>query len=402
VYQIDCLNQVNQMPLGLSAIKDPDRTDPTVSEKVAEHIRGLIVNGRLKRGDPLPSYRALAGELDVAFLTVKRGMDILARQGVVRRQRCQGSFVSKDLARTPRPLRNVGLIHTSNRADFFHEAYAYAVEIMRGLSAALPSQGDLHLFSLRGEGLVNAAQLGEWAVDGAVLLGVENDDYLRAFLAWGTPGVVVDYCPRDVPIDYVACDNAAAARRVVAHLAALGHRRVFYASGHTQDVVVSLRDLRRPLLTRDKSDVRERREAALHALRERGMLGGEYAPAATDEQWPAMAAQQLAQERTRPDRPTAVLVESDFAANALLKELLVRGIRVPEDISLCAVAGSDDPSLRGSLAWTYCRFDFTRMGRAAAELLVERCRQPEIETPRARRIGFEFVEGQTVGWITPG
>ena len=74
--------------------------------------------------------------------------------------------------------------------------------------------------------------------------------------------------------------------------------------------------------------------------------------------------------------------------------LASRGIRVPRDVSVCAVAGAGDGLASPPLA--YCRFDFAGMARKAVSLLKRHCRRPAAPANRLHRIGFEFVEGSTV------
>lgn len=368
----------------------------TVSGQVAEHIKALIVSQALKRGAPLPSYRELATALRVAVPTVKRGVDALATEGIVRRQPGQGCFVNKELSPEARALEHIGLIYPSSRGSLLFDK-PFLAEIMKGVSAGSPPGGDLHIFSVRDEGLVGAAHLGEWAVDGVILLEVDNDDYLRAFASWGTPGVVVDYCPRDVPLDYVACDNAAASRRVVEHLATLGHRRVAYVDGFAGRTVRDPRNLDRTLLVRDSSDARERREESVHVLQERGMLAEMVYMATGSDDWIIEAVEAIAQWLPRPDRPTALLTGDAGAAADLLNGLARYGIRVPTDFSICAVGGSAEAARRESPRIACCHFDFPGMGRTAVEWLDERCRQTGSAEPRGCRVGFKFVEGQTIG-----
>ena len=367
----------------------------SVVAQVAQHVRGLITARALKRGAPLPSYRALSAELGVALRTAKRGMDALAAEGIIRSQRGQGCFVNKELSRAPRDLEHIGLIYPSSRGSLLFYKH-YLSEIMQGITAAAPSGGDTHIFSMRDDGLIGAAHLGKWAVDGVLLLEVDNDDYLRTFASWGTPGVVVDYHPGDgVPLDSVSCDNAAAARQVVEHLADLGHRRVVYVGPHARKPVLDPRNLEVTILERDSSDVRERRDASVRALRERDMFAAEICAPTFDSDLAVLVAEFVTQGMRQSDRPTALLTDSEYTTAALLTELQRDGIRVPEDISVCAVAGSGDPAIPAVLPGAYCRFDFFGMGRVAAELLADRCRRPQADKPRARRIGFEFVQGET-------
>ena len=366
-------------------------SDTTVVRQVANHIKARIVRENLKRGAPLPTYRELSAELGVAYRTVKCGLDELVADGVVFRRRGRGTFVDKELALLPRKLEHVGLIFPGSRSHLF--SYPYLGETMRGITQDAPSSSDMHIFSLREDGMVHAAQLGEWDISGTILLGVENDEYLRAFAQWGTPGVVVDYCSQAAPLDYVACDDRSAAQQVVAHLAALGHRCVAYMAGQSQWPVLRGNGPQTTLLVKDSCDARERRAESVLALRDRNMLACDWMSSEIGKNWVPAAVDELL--RAAPaDRPTALVAENNYSALSLMRELARRGLRAPEDISVCAVASDGDSSFDG-IPLTACRFDFFGMGRKAIALLAERCKEPGLAEPRVHRIGYKFVEGQT-------
>lgn len=358
-------------------------------------MKELIRTRDLRPGDALPSYLELCKKFSVSYVTVKRGMDDLAAEGIIRQQNGRGTFVAKGLAMMPRDLSLVGVIFPASRELLF--CAPYLSEIMRGIAQKAPPQADTHIFSLRQDGMVHAAQLGEWNLGGVILLDMENDDYLRAFAQWGTPGVVVDYCSQAAPLDYVACDNRAAARQMVAHLHALGHRRVAYAAPRSQKAVKRYDNLRANLLVRDSSDVRERHDESVAALRARGMLADvlNLSEMHKDDRLAFHASDELVCRLRSANGPTALLTDSNLSALILLDEFTRRGLRVPEDVSVCAVA-SDGNATFGDRRLTCCRFDFLGMGRTAVDLLAARCREPVLEKPCVHRIGFEFWEGQTV------
>ena len=373
------------------------RTDRPVRNRVSARVKELICARGLGPGDRLPSYQELTRELAISLVTVKRGLDDLEREGIIHRVPSSGTFVTRKIAQVPRALRHLGVIYPSTRALLFYAPYL--VEIMHGVTQDAPPHCDMHIFSLREDGMIRAAQLGEWPVDGVILLGMENDNYLRTFAQWGLPGVVVDYCSAAAPLDYVACDNAAAARQVVDHLATLGHRRVAYVTGHSQQPVKNPGNLQSTLLVRDSSDVRERRAESVRQLAERGMLAGDWTPSDPKCNWITAAADHVHRLRRSASRPTALLTDNNSGASALIAELTRRGLRVPEDISVCAVA-SDGSEAAGERPLTCCRFDFNAMGRKAIALLSERRRTKPLESPCVHRIGFAFQEGQTAGPVT--
>lgn len=364
---------------------------------VADRVREMIRSRGLHAGDLLPTYHEMRKALDVSYMTVKRGLDDLEAEGLVSRIPSKGTFVTKDLEPVGDKLADIGVICPSSRNRLF--LMSYLSEILRGLVHDAPLT-DLHIFSLRQDGLVSPAQIDKSIVKGVVLMGVENDDYLRSFAEWGTPGVVVDYCSTIAPLDYVACDNRAGARQMVAYLAALGHRRVACAMQNSQKALLRPEDSHPVLMVRDSSDVRERRDESVAALRAAGMLTGEWPPQQTNVQWPVFVADELHRQRRRADRPTAVLTDCSYSARVLLKALADRGVRVPEDVSVGAVASDADAPLHEPRL-TCCRFDFVGMGRKASSLLARRHQTPAPKEARVHRIDFEFVEGQTVGRAIP-
>jgi len=64
-------------------------------EQIVEGVKQEISAGRLKPGQPLPSFRALAGDLLVSLITVKRAYEELERQGIIYSKQGLGTFVAE-------------------------------------------------------------------------------------------------------------------------------------------------------------------------------------------------------------------------------------------------------------------------------------------------------------------
>ncbi|MGN1118873.1 MAG: GntR family transcriptional regulator [Oscillospiraceae bacterium] len=92
-----------------------------IYEQIASQIKGLILSGELKEGDPLPSMRALAQDLRVSIITTKRSYEILETEGLIESYTGRGSFVS---AQNPELLREQNL-------RTIEEKLAEAVEIAK-------------------------------------------------------------------------------------------------------------------------------------------------------------------------------------------------------------------------------------------------------------------------------
>lgn len=65
-----------------------------IYEQIVSQIKAKIMNGELKEETMLPSVRALAKELKVSALTVKKAYDALEEEGFIVTVHGKGSFVT--------------------------------------------------------------------------------------------------------------------------------------------------------------------------------------------------------------------------------------------------------------------------------------------------------------------
>ncbi len=76
-----------------------------IYRQIEDRVRTLIVAGDLKEGEELPSIRALAQDLRVSVITVKRAYDDLEAEGFLTSVQGKGCYVSvrnKELFREQR------------------------------------------------------------------------------------------------------------------------------------------------------------------------------------------------------------------------------------------------------------------------------------------------------------
>ena len=67
--------------------------DP-IYEQIAKQIRAAIISGELQEGEPLPSIRKLAKELQISVITTKRAYDDLEGEGFIDTVAGKGTFVA--------------------------------------------------------------------------------------------------------------------------------------------------------------------------------------------------------------------------------------------------------------------------------------------------------------------
>ena len=65
-----------------------------VADVVVERIEGLIVDGVLKAGQPLPSERRLVQKLGVSRTALREGLKVLRARGIIETSHGRGSFVT--------------------------------------------------------------------------------------------------------------------------------------------------------------------------------------------------------------------------------------------------------------------------------------------------------------------
>jgi LacI family transcriptional regulator len=212
----------------------------------------------------------------------------------------------------------------------------------------------------------------EHRFDAAVLIGVDEDDALVADLASRqVPLVGVDVRCTGVRATYVGSDHADGVRLALAHLHALGHRRIAHVAGATNTVAGS-----------ERLDA-FRNEIAVMGLdrSEELVRRGDFSSASGYRETCAVLA--LA------DRPTAIVAASDLMALAALQAIRDAGLQPGPDV---AVVGFDDLEA-AALAHpplTTIRQDRQELGTLAATRAIELIENPDV-TPPATVLPVELV-----------
>lgn len=67
-----------------------------IYEQIKNALRDEILSGKVKSGEKLPSVRAMARELSISILTVKKAYDELESEGFIESRQGLGTFVGKE------------------------------------------------------------------------------------------------------------------------------------------------------------------------------------------------------------------------------------------------------------------------------------------------------------------
>ena len=111
-------------PVGVLVQHDGMNEDRPVYLRLRDNIAAMILDGRVRDGDPLPSVRSLAADYGANPLTVAKAYQTFQEEGLVLVKRGVGMFVAPGAADQ---LRN------SERKDFLENRWPSIVSHMRRL-----------------------------------------------------------------------------------------------------------------------------------------------------------------------------------------------------------------------------------------------------------------------------
>lgn len=250
-----------------------------------------------------------------------------------------------------RATQTLGLIISDITNPFF-------TALVRGIEDAANVRGHAVILCNTDERLEKEraylALLRSRRVDGVIMAPAGAvEDYHRFILDGQTPVVFIDRRIPTVPADAVVVDNVAGARQAVAHLVALGHRRIGAITGlprisTTLERIQGYRDaLGGSGLPSDPELLRDG-----HSRLEGGYQAG---GALLD----------------LPRRPTAIFATNNLMAIGLMRAVAERGLRCPEDLSVACFDDFEWASVFRPRLTTVAQPTY-EMGAKAVELLFTR------------------------------
>jgi LacI family transcriptional regulator len=323
---------------------------------------------------PTTTMKRIAGELGVSITTVSKVLNNREDIGHATRARVlakvaelgyQPNAVARSL--TLRRTHTLGIVIPDLMHSFF-------VEIVAGIEAAASARGYGLLLCSSNEDSGKERQeldmLRQRQVDGVVLASVDaegNTDLLQQIASLGIGLVMID---RDdhpgVPCDRVLTDDLEVGRLATAHLISQGRKTIAHITG-TQVLHAKRR----------ADGFRAAMKAAGLKLRPESIVRGGFKEA---DGYRGM--QKLLSIKPRAD---AVFAANDPAAIGAMKAVWDAGLRVPDDV---AVIGAGDIAMGDMLRVPLSTVSWSReeLGRAAAQLLLDRIGGSGRETHRAKRI----------------
>jgi LacI family transcriptional regulator len=210
-------------------------------------------------------------------------------------------------------------------------------------------------------------------VDGMILCSARGSDTALAALAGEAPMVLVNRRLGDIPS--ITFDNHGGVRAVMAHLVALGHRRIAYAGGPATS-----------WSNRERTEAFRSYDSTTPGLELVEL--GQFPP--------FFSGGTQAADLAIASGATAIVAFNDLVAVGVIDRLRHRGLRVPEDIS---VVGFDNVPV-STLVWpnlTTVDFPRIRIGRVSVDMLLDAVRGDSPDMTRTHEIPVNLVVRQSSG-----
>ncbi len=358
------------MPEKLDKIRLDHNSYISLHVQLHNQLRRLIVSGRWRNGERIPTEMQLSRHLDISRTTVRIATQRLEVEGLIKRSAGRGTFVIYQ-AQEHAANRSIGYLTCS----FHNEIHT---NILSSAQTELRSAGYQVIFS--------NSQDRE---DEARILQQLLDDEVAGLMLWAnakpteeTASVLAEYERRGIPIvfmdrpiegvraDYVASDNFGGSYDLVSFLIELGHR-------HIVQLMPNIDDLH---------PINDRRRGYTTALEERGIMvhapwrisqPGRHEFHETDiYSLVGSQSQQIIRQveqftDAEGPMPTAIVCINDILAIIAISALRNMGFAVPEDVS---VVGFDDISMASHIGvpLTTASQDAYELGKVGSQMLLDR------------------------------
>lgn len=317
----------------------------------------------------------LARELGVSRGTLREALRALREEGVIEAVPGRGNFVTHGSPNRPEARRRVvGVVVPSVAQPYVPDLLGWIEDELhrRGYAMLVGSSG-----TTREQQAGRVHRILDEGASGLIAYPVdyEPDPALFGHLAMsGFPIVLIDRHLVGLAVDAVLPDNVGGAHALTSHLAELGHRRIAFV---TTDNLAT-------------TSVAERLQGYRQGLADHGIPADDrlvFAELPITGRRPREAAMgvkgQVAKIRRflERQRPTAVFALHDYLAADVLEAASELGLRVPDQLAVAAF-DDDPPAAQLAVPLTVVRQPRERLGRLAAEILIERIEGRRSETAR--------------------
>lgn len=369
----------------------------TACQMLEENLRHDILSGKLPGNRRIPSESVLAKRYSICRSTVRKALNNLAADGLLRRARGSGTFVSAPAERNIPRSGGTNLRRRRKNVIFLSFSSSYSEALFRmnlnrfplfdEMSKVLePNNLNLMFVHVGVDGKAPQCLLDREA-DGILFNGIVSQEFWSRYMA-DFPCVAINQFNPELNCSCVRSDPNLRAWLALSHLKELGHVRIGYIANEIEEY-----------------QQRERYNAFLNMKQ---YLGIEHRPG-WDAVWQRQRVNgELNNELEIPDyvpylksvmsqseAPTAFVCMDDWRAKCAETALNKLGFSVPENISL--VGGIMMPDLPPGLNYAYTSIveNSDRIYSQAACLLADQIKSDCSDLPVTLLIPPDFKIGKS-------
>ena len=291
-------------------------------------LRSRIIEGDFQ--EKLPTEHQLKKMYGVGIWTIKRSLEDLVDEGLIKKFRGKGSFVQKKYVDSLGNVKtsedsatnNLGFIFYRSQREFkLDEYYADLFDKIEKLSKDQDYRVFMSsIFNYDGSFQNIKKILEDKKVDGFFLIGLE-DNFTEQFREMKIPFVLVD--SRSSKNDCVMADNTGGTIKATEYLVNAGHKKIAFVGAMKGDSA-GFADVRE-----EWPNSLERRMGYQQVMEQRGLSDNIFVRSVFDFNNMDVISDELIKEKN-----TAVVCSGDYLAALIKRRATERGLALPGDLSI--------------------------------------------------------------------
>ncbi len=352
--------------------------------QVKEKLKEYIMANNLKEGDALPSENDLLQKYQVSRNTIRQAFNLLDKEGIIYTIRGKGTFYRGDTRQNPGGSSLIGVMTPVTSTSIYmdivkgieHTAHDNGFHMIWSNSMANPEKERESL-----EGMIDKGIDG-LIIEPALSSNIVKDSYIYQKLQnLPIPVVIIDCQIEGLQIPSVTLDDCQYGYLATGYLIKRNHRKIGYIYKH-ETMAGKLRY---------EGYVKALIDAGIHVDPQLALSFTERAD--QNHENPVM---KLTEELMKKgDPPTALFFFNDETAFEGIQSLSKLGLRVPEDVSVIGIDDSPFATLSVPKLTTLSH-PKGEMGQKAAEILIEKIKNPETEQDCCIMMQPEIIERESV------
>jgi DNA-binding LacI/PurR family transcriptional regulator len=350
-----------------------------------------ITSGRLRPGDSLPTEHQLAEMMKVSRSTIRQTLGDLEQEGIVRRVRGKGTFVTdtslQNGAAQPSQINAFAIVLPDTRIGYLPSLqHGFNGECHRHHRHMVVCDTDQDIYK-QSDAIL---RLIDQRVAGVAIMPPTTSDtpphHIRPLQKQGIPVVFCHRRVAEIKAPLVTFSGYEVGRTAGRAMGAKGHRTVAYFGAASE-----------PLANQYAVGLRDAISEFGGSLPEQYVHFGTHTHGQVPPEHERAFEDKLQQILGSENPPTAIMVSFDATAESLYLGMGRLGIRVPEDVSLVSFGGT---WREGAIAnrITAVTVDEAMLGVHAARLLCEMQEGSRpIESDEEVQLPLTMSDGQTLG-----